>query len=68
MSKHNIKVNAMVRCISGACSGRTGRVLRIKADRVFVEGLQISKKHVKAGQERGAELSIHISNLVRINE
>jgi len=72
-----IRRDDMVRVLSGKDSGKTGRVLRVepKRDRVFVEGLNIQKRHqkprtlrdVQRAQELGgiieAEGPIHISNV-----
>jgi large subunit ribosomal protein L24 len=75
--KPRIRRDDMVRVISGKDGGKTGRVLRVepKRDRVFVEGLNIQKRHqkprtlrdVQRAQELGgiveAEGPIHISNV-----
>jgi large subunit ribosomal protein L24 len=66
-----------VKVISGKDSGKTGRVLRVepKRERVFVEGLNLQKRHqkprslkdVQRSQEVGgiieSEGPIHISNV-----
>jgi large subunit ribosomal protein L24 len=75
--KPRIRRDDMVKVISGKDGGKTGRVLRVepKRDRVFVEGLNIQKRHqkprtlrdVQRAQEVGgiieAEGPIHISNV-----
>src|SRR6195256_562454 len=67
--------------ISGKDRGKTGRVLRVdpKKDRVFVEGLNIIKRHQRPMQGRNArgaesvggviekEGPIHISNVMLID-
>jgi large subunit ribosomal protein L24 len=64
--------------ISGKDRGKTGRVLRVdpKKQRVFVEGLNIVKRHTRPQQVRGAQRAeqvggvieregpIHISNVM----
>src|SRR3954449_7816150 len=72
-----IRRDDMVTVISGKDSGKTGRVLRVepKRERVFVEGLNLQKRHqkprtlrdVQRAQEVGgiveAPGAIHISNV-----
>ena len=67
--------------ISGKDSGKTGRVLRVdpKKARVYVEGLNIVKRHQRPQQVRGAQRAetvggviekegpIHISNVMLID-
>jgi large subunit ribosomal protein L24 len=67
--------------ISGKDRGKTGRVLRVdlKKDRVYVEGLNIVKRHQRPQQVRGAQRTetvggviekegpIHISNVMLID-
>jgi large subunit ribosomal protein L24 len=76
-----IRRDDMVRVISGKDRGKTGRVLRVepKKRRVFVEGLNIVKRHMKPrtlrdtqrAQELGGivekEGPIHISNVMLID-
>jgi large subunit ribosomal protein L24 len=64
--------------ISGKDRGKTGRVLRVdpKKQRVYVEGLNIVKRHTRPQQVRGAQRAeqvggvieregpIHISNVM----
>ena len=75
--KPRIRREDTVKVISGKDSGKTGRVLRVepKRDRVFVEGLNLQKRHqkprtlrdVQKAQEVGgiveSEGPIHISNV-----
>jgi large subunit ribosomal protein L24 len=72
-----IRRDDTVKVISGKDSGKTGRVLRVepKRERVFVEGINIQKRHqrprtlrdVQRQQEVGgiveSEGPIHISNV-----
>ncbi len=67
--------------ISGTDRGKTGRVLRMdpKKDRLYVEGLNIVKRHQRPQQVRGAQRAetvggvvekegpIHISNVMLID-
>jgi large subunit ribosomal protein L24 len=76
-----IRRDDMVRVISGKDRGKTGRVLRVdpKGSRVFVEGLNIVKRHTKPrtlrdtqrAQELGGivekEGPIHISNVMLLD-
>ncbi len=76
-----IRRDDMVKVISGKDSGKTGRVLRVDRarDRVFVEGLNIQKRHqrprtlrdVQRGGEAGGiierEGPIHISNVMLLD-
>jgi large subunit ribosomal protein L24 len=76
-----IRKDDTVKVISGKDRGRTGRVLRVdpKHDRLFVEGLNIVKRHTKPrtlrdtqrAQEVGGiverEGPIHISNVMLVD-
>src|SRR5919112_6334140 len=76
-----IRRDDMVKVISGKDSGKTGRVLRVdrEKDRVFVEGMNIQKRHqrprtlrdVQRGGEAGGiierEGPIHISNVMLLD-
>jgi large subunit ribosomal protein L24 len=64
--------------ISGKDRGKRGKVMRVdpKRDRVFVEGLNIIKRHERARQTAGGESGggvierpgpIHVSNLALID-
>jgi large subunit ribosomal protein L24 len=56
----------MVRVISGKAKGRTGRVLRVdpKKDRVYVEGVNIVKRHQKPRTLRDAQRAQEIGGIV----
>jgi large subunit ribosomal protein L24 len=74
-----IKSEDQVIVISGKDRGKQGKVLRVdtKNDRVFVEGLNIVKRHTKAqntsatGQQTGGviekEGGIHVSNVALVD-
>ena len=76
-----VRKNDMVKVISGKDKGKTGRVLRVepKKNRVFVEGLNIQKRHqrprtlrdVQRGGEVGGVIEkegpIHISNVMPLD-
>jgi large subunit ribosomal protein L24 len=76
-----IRRDDMVKVITGKDSGKTGRVLRVdrENDRVFVEGMNIQKRHqrpqtlrdVQRGGEAGGiierEGPIHVSNVMLLD-
>jgi large subunit ribosomal protein L24 len=76
-----IRRDDMVKVISGKDRGKTGRVLRTEParDRVYVEGLNIRKRHMRPrtlrdtqrAQELGgiveSEGPIHVSNVMLID-
>jgi large subunit ribosomal protein L24 len=74
-----IKTDDTVIVISGKDRGRQGKVLRVdpKNDKVFVEGLNIIKRHQKAqqnsptSQQQGGiierEAGIHLSNVALVD-
>ncbi len=75
-SRLKIKRDDQVIVISGKDRGKTGKVLRVdpKAERVFVEGLNIVKRHSKprpGTTEPGGvvekEGPIHISNVMLLD-
>ena len=69
----NLKVGDKVIVIAGKDKGKEGKIIAKKNDRVFVEGVNIVKKHVKPnGQDQNGgivekEASIHISNVMMID-
>jgi large subunit ribosomal protein L24 len=82
MASHKIKKDDMVKVISGKSRGKTGRVLRVDrgGDRVYVEGLNIQKRHQRSqtlrDTQRSSELGggiiekpgpIHISNVMLVD-
>ncbi len=76
-----VRKGDMVKVISGKDKGKTGRVLRVepKRQRVFVEGMNIQKRHQKPRTvrdvQRGGEVGgviekegpIHISNVMLVD-
>jgi len=76
-----IRRDDLVKVITGKDSGKTGRVLRVdrEHDRVFVEGMNIQKRHqrpqtlrdVQRGGEAGGiierEGPIHVSNVMLLD-
>lgn len=68
----NIRKNDTVLVISGKNAGQRGRVLEVqrKKERVLVEGINMMKRHTKAGSRNQAggiverEAPIHISNVM----
>jgi large subunit ribosomal protein L24 len=71
----NLKKNDTVKVISGKARGKTGKILRVLADksRVVVEGVNYAKKHQKPTQQdqKGGivdrEVPIHVSNLMLVS-
>jgi large subunit ribosomal protein L24 len=76
-----VKKGDMVKVISGKDKGKTGQVLRVEPDRgrVFVEGMNIQKRHQKPRTirdvQRGGEVGgviekegpIHLSNVMPLD-
>jgi len=76
-----VRKDDMVKVISGKDKGKTGRVLRVepRRNRVFVEGMNIQKRHQKPRTirdvQRGGEVGgviekegpIHISNVMPLD-
>ena len=76
-----VRKDDMVKVISGKDKGKTGRVLRVepKRGRVFIEGLNIQKRHQKPRTirdvQRGGEVGgviekegpIHLSNVMPLD-
>ena len=76
-----IRRDDMVKVISGKDRGKTGRVIRVdtERERVYVEGLNIRKRHIRPrtlrdtqrSQELGgiveSEGPIHVSNVMLID-
>lgn len=75
--KLHVKKGDTVKLIAGSDKGKTGRITEVDRDRnrVFVEGVNIRKKHLKArvsaaNPEGGIikqEASVHISNVQLID-
>lgn len=71
---NRIKKGDQVLVTTGKDKGKTGDVVRVDGDRVFVSNINIVKRHTKgnpqAGQAGGViekEASIHISNVMPVN-
>jgi len=72
-----IRTDDQVVVISGKDKGKTGRVLRVdrKADKVFVEGLNMIKRHQRPNPARPnaqvgvieREAGIHVSNVAIVD-
>jgi large subunit ribosomal protein L24 len=73
MHKLHVKKNDEVVVIAGADKGKRGRVIVVqpKSQRVIVEGVRMTKKHMRKSQQypQGQiierEGSIHISNVMK---
>lgn len=76
MRSFHVKKNDQVVVLSGADRGKRGRVIAVegKKQRVIVEGVRMTKKHMRKSQQnpQGAILnregSIHISNVMKAEE
>ncbi len=76
-----IRKDDMVKVIAGKDKGKTGRVLRVepKRERVFVEGMNIQKRHTRPRSIRDAQKTgrvggvvekegpIHVSNVMPLD-
>lgn len=70
-----LKKNDTVKVISGKSRGKSGKILRVLADksRVIVEGINLNKKHQKPNQQNqqggivDREAPIHVSNLMLVS-
>jgi large subunit ribosomal protein L24 len=73
MRSFHVKKNDEVVVLAGADKGKRGRIISVegKKERVIVEGVRMTKKHMRKSQQNpnGAiierEGSIHISNVMR---
>jgi len=73
MPKRHVKKNDEVVVIAGSDRGKRGRVIAVlvRKQRVIVEGVRMTKKHMRKSQEhpQGAiverEGTIHISNVMQ---
>ena len=69
----NLKVGDKVIVIAGKDKGKEGKIIAKKGDKVFVEGINMVKKHVKPnGQDQTGgiidkEALIHVSNVMMID-
>ena len=75
MSKLHIKKGDTVKVLSGADSGKTGKITSVEREksRAVVEGINLVSKHTKpsAANPQGGivkrEASVHISNLMVVD-
>ena len=73
MRRFHVKKNDEVVVIAGADKGKRGRVISIlgKKERIIVEGVHMTKKHMKKSQANPQgkimerEGAIHISNVMK---
>jgi large subunit ribosomal protein L24 len=79
--RHGLKIRSgdQVKVIAGKDSGKTGRVLRVEpaANRLYVEGLNMVKRHMRPQQVSGTrgeiggvidrEGPIHVSNVMLLD-
>ena len=69
----NLKVGDKVIVIAGKDKGKEGKIIAKKGEKVFVEGINMVKKHVKPnGQDQNGgiidkEAAIHVSNVMVID-
>ncbi len=75
-AKIKIKRNDQVVVIAGKDAGKSGRVLRVLAEknRLLVEGVMMMKKHIKPNPQRNIkggiaeqEATIHLSNVMLVD-
>ena len=61
-----IRSGDQVKVISGKDRGKTGRVLRVdpKHERVFVEGLNLVKRHTRPSQVPGAQSEAQLGGVI----
>lgn len=75
MSKLHIKSGMQVKVLAGKDKGKTGKVVQVfpKLNRVVVEGVNATKRHLKArGDQKGQvvefSMPIHASNVQATDE
>jgi large subunit ribosomal protein L24 len=76
MQSFHVKKNDEVVVIAGADKGKRGRVIAVegKKQRVIVEGVRMTKKHMRKSQQYpngqivDREGSIHISNVMKAEQ
>jgi large subunit ribosomal protein L24 len=64
--KMRIRSGDQVQVTAGKDSGKTGRVLRVepKKERVFVEGLNMVKRHTRPRQVAGAQTEAQLGGVI----
>ncbi|MCI0479475.1 50S ribosomal protein L24 [Candidatus Uhrbacteria bacterium] len=76
MTKFRIKTGDIVKIIAGKDKGKTGKVLQTfpKLNRVVVEGVNVSKRHLRArksgekGQTVEFSMPLHASNVLPVTD
>lgn len=69
----NLKIGDKVIVIAGKDKGKEGKVIAKKGEKIFVEGVNMIKKHVKPnGQDQNGgiidkEAGLHISNVMIVD-
>ena len=74
MRSFHVRKNDEVVVLAGADKGKRGRIISVdgKKERVIVEGVRMTKKHMRKSQQNpnGAiierEGSIHVSNVMKV--
>ena len=70
---NKFKKDDLVIILTGKDKGKTGKIQKVSSDRVYVENINISKKHQKPSQDNKGGIidfsnSIHISNIMHYSE
>lgn len=71
--KSKFKKGDLVEVITGKDKGKQGKVIRVKTERIFVEGVNKVKRHTKPSQvaPQGGiiekEAGLHISNVLLVD-
>ncbi len=57
-----IKSNDMVKVIAGGLKGKSGKVVKIDGNQVFIEGVNVKERHIKPSQvnPRGGKKDVHV--------
>jgi large subunit ribosomal protein L24 len=70
----SIRKNDMVAVRTGKDRGKRGRVIRVLANRVIVEGVNVIKRHTRPNPQKNVkggiverEASIHVSNVMLLD-
>lgn len=76
MPRFHVKSGDEIVVITGKDKGKRGKIISVltKKDRVFVEGVNIQKKHLRKNQQNPngsiieREGSIHVSNVMKVEK
>jgi large subunit ribosomal protein L24 len=76
MMKLHVKTGDLVKVVAGTDKGKTGKVIQTfpRLSRVVVEGVNLSKRHVRTrregekGQVVEFSMPIHASNVIRMED